>query len=154
MMMMEDFKKEINNSLIEIQENTHTQLEAFEEEAQKSLNELQENTTKQVKELNKFIQDLKMEVKAIKKSPRKTTPELEILGKKLGTINISISNRIQEMEERISGAEDSIENINTKIKENAKCKKILTQNIQEIQHTMRIQNLIIIGIDKNEDFHI
>jgi hypothetical protein len=36
------------------------------------------------------------------------------------------------MEERISGAEDSIENICTTIKENVKCKKILTQNIQEI----------------------
>jgi hypothetical protein len=36
------------------------------------------------------------------------------------------------MEERISGAEDSIENIGTTIKENTKCKKILTQNIQEI----------------------
>jgi hypothetical protein len=34
---------------------------------------------------------------------------------------------------RISGAEDTIENIDTIIKENAKCKKILTQNIQEIQ---------------------
>jgi hypothetical protein len=31
------------------------------------------------------------------------------------------------MEERISGAEDSIENMDTTIKENAKCKKILTQ---------------------------
>jgi hypothetical protein len=30
------------------------------------------------------------------------------------------------MEERISGAEDSIENISTTIKENAKCEKILT----------------------------
>ena len=39
MMMMEDFKKEI-------QENTGKQLEAFEEETQKSLRELQENTTK------------------------------------------------------------------------------------------------------------
>jgi hypothetical protein len=29
------------------------------------------------------------------------------------------------MEERISGAEDSIENMGTAIKENAKCKKIL-----------------------------
>jgi hypothetical protein len=38
-MMMEDYKKEINYSLKEIQENTH----------------------KQVKELNKTIQDLKME---------------------------------------------------------------------------------------------
>jgi hypothetical protein len=35
------------------------------------------------------------------------------------------------MEERISGAGDSIENISTTIKENAKCKKILTQRIQE-----------------------
>ena len=35
------------------------------------------------------------------------------------------------MEERISGAEDSIENIGTTIKENGKCKKILTQNIQK-----------------------
>ena len=40
---------------------------------------------------------------------------------------MSISNSIQEMEERISGAEDSIENMGTTIKENAKCKKILTQ---------------------------
>jgi hypothetical protein len=49
------------------------------------------------------------------------------------------------MEERISGAEDSIENISTTIKENAKCKNLLTQNIQEIQDTMRRSNLRIIG---------
>ena len=34
---------------------------------------------------------------------------------------------------------------------NAKCKKILTQNIQEIQDTIRKPNLWIIGIDENED---
>ena len=56
------------------------------------------------------------------------------------------------MEERISGAEDSIQNISKTIKENAKCKKILTQNIQEIKDTMRTPNLHIIGIDENEDF--
>jgi hypothetical protein len=39
----------------------------------------------------------------------------------------------------------------TTIKENAKCKKILTQNIQEIQDTMRRPSLWIIGVDKNED---
>jgi hypothetical protein len=32
---------------------------------------------------------------------------------------MSISNRIKEMEERISGAEDSTENIGTTMKENA-----------------------------------
>ena len=74
MMMMEDFKKEI-------QENTGKQLEAFKEETQKSLRELQENTTKQVMELNKTINDLKMEEETIKKSQRETTLEIEILGK-------------------------------------------------------------------------
>jgi hypothetical protein len=53
--------------------------------------------------------------------------EIDTLGKKSGIIDASISNRIQEMEERISGAEDSIENMGTTIKENAKCQKILTQ---------------------------
>jgi F0F1-type ATP synthase membrane subunit b/b' len=62
MMMVEDFKKEINNSLKEIQENSGKQLEALKQETQKSLKELQENTTKQVMELNKTIQDLKMGV--------------------------------------------------------------------------------------------
>jgi hypothetical protein len=55
------------------------------------------------------------------------------------------------MEERISDAEDSIENMDTTIKENAKSKKILIQNIQEIQDATRRQNLRIIGIDENED---
>jgi chromosome segregation ATPase len=74
----------------------------------KSLKELQENTTKEVMELNKTIQDLKMEVERIKKTQRETTLEIETLGKKSGTIDVSISNRIQEMEERISGAKDSL----------------------------------------------
>ena len=57
-----------------------------------------------------------MEVETIKKTQRKTTPEIEILGKKSEAIDASISNRIQEMEERISGAEDSIENIDRQSK--------------------------------------
>jgi gas vesicle protein len=59
MMMVEDIKKDFNNSLKEIQENTAKQVEDLNEEAQKSLKELQENMTKQVMELNKTIQDLK-----------------------------------------------------------------------------------------------
>jgi hypothetical protein len=82
------------------------------------------------------------------------TLEIETLEKKSGTIDASISFRIQEMEERISGAEDSIENIGTTIKENTKCKRILTQIIQEIQDTMRRPNLQIIGVDENEDFQL
>jgi hypothetical protein len=95
-----------------------------------------------------------MEVDTIKKNQSEATLEIENLGKKSGTIDASISNRIQEMEERISGAEDSIENIGTTIKENEKCKKILTQNTQEIQDKMRRPNLWIIGVDENEDFKL
>jgi predicted nucleic acid-binding Zn-ribbon protein len=74
-------------------------------------------------ELNKTIQDLKREVDTITKTQSEEMLEIETLGKRSGTIDTSISNRIQEMEERISGAEDSIENIGTTIKENTKRKK-------------------------------
>ena len=48
--------------------------------------------------------------------------DIENLGKKSGVMDASIKNRIQEIEERISGAEDIIEIIDTTVKENAKCK--------------------------------
>jgi chromosome segregation ATPase len=129
MMMKGDIKKEINNSLKEIQENT----------------------TKQVKELNKTIQDLKMEVETMKKSQRETTLKIENLENKSGANDASITNRVQEIKERISGAEDTIENIGTTIKENVKCKKIITQNTQEVKGTMRRSNL---SIDEKEDFQL
>jgi F0F1-type ATP synthase membrane subunit b/b' len=75
--MIEEFKKVINNSLKEIQENTGKQVEALKEETQKSLKELQENTNKEVKELNKTIHGLKVEIETIKKSQRETTLEIK-----------------------------------------------------------------------------
>ena len=51
MMMIEDFKKDINNSFKEIQENTGNQLETLRGIIGKN---------KQAKEMNKTIQDLKM----------------------------------------------------------------------------------------------
>ena len=77
---------------------------------------MKENTTKQVMELSKTIQDLKSEVDTIKKPQTEATPEIEYLGKKSRTIDASISTRIQDMEERMTDAEDSIENIGTTIK--------------------------------------
>jgi hypothetical protein len=47
MAMIEDFKKDINNSIKEIQGNICKQLEALKEETQKSLKELQENTNRE-----------------------------------------------------------------------------------------------------------
>ena len=91
MMMVEDFKKEI-------QKNTGKQLEALKEETQKSLKELLEITNKQVKETNNTIQNLKMKVETIKKSQRETTLELGNLGERSGVTDASITNRIQEIE--------------------------------------------------------
>jgi predicted ribosome quality control (RQC) complex YloA/Tae2 family protein len=93
-----------------------------------------------------------MEVETMKKTQRETTLEIDTIGKKSRTIDASISNRIQEMDERILGAEDAIENMGTTSNKNIKCKNILTQNIQEIQDTIRRPNSGIIGTDENEDF--
>jgi len=70
-----------------------------------------------------------MEIETIKKPQRETTLEIENLEKRSGVIDVSITNRILEIEKRISRAEDTIENIDTIVKEDAKCKKLLTQNI-------------------------
>ena len=86
MMMVEDIKKDFNNSLKEIQENTAKELQVLKEK--------QENTSKQVMEMNKTILDLKSEVDTIKKTQNEATLEIETLGKKSGTIDASISNRI------------------------------------------------------------
>jgi hypothetical protein len=64
-----------------------------------------------------------MEIETIKESRGNTTLEIENLGKRSVVIDASIANRIQEIEERISSKEDTIESINTGLKENAKCKK-------------------------------
>jgi hypothetical protein len=93
-----------------------------------------------------------MEVETINKSQRETILVIEYLGKRSGIIDASITNRTQKIEVRISGAEDTIENIDTTAKENTKCKKLLTQNIQEIQDIMRRPNLRKIDIEESEDF--
>jgi uncharacterized coiled-coil protein SlyX len=122
-----------------IPENQETVLmkiiESFKENMNNSLKEIQENTGKQVKELNKVIQDLKVEAETIKKTQMEANLEMENLGNRSGITDISITNRIQEIEERISSVEETIEEIDTTIKENSKHKKknLITQSIQEIQ---------------------
>ena len=58
--------------------------------------------------------------------------DVENLDKQTGTTKTSITNRIQDIEERISGAEDTIEEIDSLVKENITSNKFLTQNIQKI----------------------
>ena len=63
--------------------------------------------------MNKTIQDLKIEEEIIIKLQRETTLEIENRGKRSGVKDVSITNRIQEIEERIAGAEGTTENIDT-----------------------------------------
>jgi len=104
-----------------------------------------------VKELHKVVQDLKVEGETIKKTQMEANLEMENLGKGSGIRDVSIINRIQEIEERITAVEDTVEEIDTTVKENSKHKILLTQNIQGIQDTMKRPNLRIIGIEENED---
>lgn len=66
--------------------------------------------------MNKMFQDVKMKIETIEKTQMEATMEMENLGKRTGTINISITNRIHWMEERISGIVATIEDIDRFIK--------------------------------------
>ena len=47
------------------------------------------------------VQDLKAKIQVIKKTQTKGILDMENLGKRLGTTGANITNKIQEMEERI-----------------------------------------------------
>lgn len=64
-----------------------------------------------MKEISKTVQDLKVEIEAIKKTQTEGILEMENLGKRTRTADGSITNRIQETEERILDVEDTIEEI-------------------------------------------
>ena len=89
-----------------------------------------------------------MKIETMKKSQIEATLEMENLGKRSGATDASITNRMQEIEDRISGIED----INTS-KKMQRVKKFLTQNIQEIWDTMKRPNLRKIEIEEGEDSH-
>jgi hypothetical protein len=54
-----------------------------------------------VKILNKTAQNLKREIETIKKAQNEANLEIKNLGKRTGNTDISITNRIQEMEKKI-----------------------------------------------------
>jgi hypothetical protein len=98
-----------------------------------------------------MAQGLKMKREIIKKTQKEAIMEMDNSAKRSGATDAVITNSIQDIEGRISGLEDTIENIDTLLNENSKCKKLLTQNIQEIQDTMKRENLIIMGIEKGKE---
>jgi hypothetical protein len=80
--------------------------------------------------MNKTIQGLKMEIEVIKKTQTEGIPKMENAGKQTGTTEASISIRMQETEDSVSGLKDMIEEIDTSVKENVVSKKFKTPRIQ------------------------
>jgi hypothetical protein len=154
MMLVEDFKKGINNRLKEIQENTAKQVETLKEEGQKSLKELQEK--------NKQIGD-GIEKKHPRSKIGSRNHEENSKRDNCGDRNPRKENRSHRCEHQQQNTRDGRENLRCRRlhrehghnnQRKCKCKKILIPNIQKIQDTMRRPNLKIIGIDENEDFQL
>ncbi|MGE9640547.1 hypothetical protein ACQP3J_26140, partial [Escherichia coli] len=159
--MIETFKEETRKSLKEIEEKVSKKLHDMEEKTNQKIQEInkslkeaketQDKTTKQVKEALETVQSMKAELDTIKKTQNEAMLEMERLDKRSGSKDVSITNRIQETEERISAIEDSLEDIHSSTKENLKSNKSLTQNIQEIWDTVKRPNLRIIGVEEGEE---
>jgi hypothetical protein len=104
-------------------------------------------------ELNKTIQDLKVEVEKNKENPK---------GDNSGDRNPRKEIRNHRCKHQQQNARDGRENLRCRRfqrehrhNNQRKCKmQKETQNIQEIQDTMRRPNLRKIGVDENEDFQL
>jgi hypothetical protein len=149
MKMIETFKEDINNSLKEIQKNTNKQVEALKEE---EINPFK-NTGK-YNQAGEGIEQNDPRTKngnRNKKTQMEATLEMDNLGKRSRASVVSITNRMLEIEERISVVVDTIKDIDTLVKENTKYEKLLSQNTQEIKDTMKKSKVRIIGIEEGKE---
>ena len=133
MKAIESLKQDMNNSLKELDEKYNKKFEEMSieidekynkkfEEISKSVNETLRNQEKTIKQVKETVQELKNEMEAMKKTQNEGRLDMENLGKRTETTESSLTYRMQEIEERISDSEESIEKINSLIKENSKCK--------------------------------
>ena len=80
---------------------------------------------------------------------------MKTLGIGTGSTEASFSNRIQYMEETISGTEYTFKTMNAPVTENVQSKKKNPDtNIQEIWDTMKRPNLRIIDIQEGEEMQV
>lgn len=89
--------------------------------------------------MTKTVQNLIMKTEATKKTQTKGPLEIKQLGMWTGITESSLTNRIKKMEDRISVFKDTVEGMDTSVIENGKFKKLLIQNIQEIQGNIQVQ---------------
>lgn len=80
-------------------------------------------------EINRKFEDLEREIKAIKITQTEGWMEMKILSKWARSTYMSITNRMQDTEKRISNMENSNKEIDILVKERSESKNLLTQNI-------------------------
>ena len=116
MKAIESLKQDMNNSLKELDEKYNKKFEEMSieidekynkkfEEISKSVNETLRNQEKTIKQAKETVQELKTEMEAMKKTRTENRLDMENLGKQTETTESSITNKIQEINERISDSE-------------------------------------------------
>ena len=90
----------------------------------------------------------------MKKSQRETTLEIENIGKKSGAMMQASPTEYkrQKKQSQVQKIQQKTWTQQSKKTQNAKKKKTLILNIQEIQDTIRRPSLKIIGIEESADF--
>ena len=101
-------------------------IEDFKKDIKSSIKEIQENAIKQEKELKQTNKkpESKNESRIIKETSKEKPPQIKNLGKRTGVTVAEITYTIQEIKDRISVAEYTIEGIDTTVKENTKSKNL------------------------------
>ena len=79
---------------------------------------------------------------------------MENLVERSGTTDVSITSKIQEIEEIILDVENMVEKIDTTVKENSKHKKSPNPKHTGNYDKTKRPNLRIIGIEENEDSYL
>lgn len=107
--MIEVLKEEINKYLNKVQKKKL-------KEVSKSPKEVKENTNKKLAEMNKTVQDLKMEIESIRRTQTEGILKMKNLGKP------------QHQNTRAGRVKDTIEEMDTSVKGSMKLKTLPTQD--------------------------
>lgn len=91
---------------------------------------------------------MKSKIESLKKTETKLEEKIQEVKQKLQVV---LTKRVQDTEERISGFKDKMKEMNTSLKESVRSlKKIQAQNMQEIQGTIKRPNRQIGRIEKEK----
>lgn len=83
----------------------------LQEDMDKSLTEVCENT--KMKQNNEKVEDIKVEIESLRKTNWNKAGTFKAKQK---TSEVNLTNKVQDMEERISGVEDKVEETDTLVK--------------------------------------